>query len=148
MAFISIYSPVWIDQYSPFESKTILLAVHQFSSVLGTVLGFLLTTILSGILTWRVSFFIQGGLAVLFAALVYFTKKHYFSRRLKRIENSHYFKRIKEEVFKEHDHESIKSTAESEPIKSEKSTSPCKIFCALFTNWVTEFKFRFICFLC
>lgn len=38
-----IYSPVWVDQYSPRNRKTLFMAIQQVASPLGLVLGYCLT---------------------------------------------------------------------------------------------------------
>jgi predicted MFS family arabinose efflux permease len=42
-AFISIYMPVWCDQYGPGEKKTIMISIIQTSTPLGVVLGYIIT---------------------------------------------------------------------------------------------------------
>jgi hypothetical protein len=45
-SLISIYIPVWIDQYSPIKFKTIFMAVFNISSAVGVMLGYLLTMLI------------------------------------------------------------------------------------------------------
>ncbi len=40
-----IYSPIWVDQFSPRNVKTVFMAVQQVASPLGVVLGYALTYI-------------------------------------------------------------------------------------------------------
>lgn len=42
-SLVSIYIPVWIDQYIPLAYKTVLMAIFQLSSLLGIVIGYCLT---------------------------------------------------------------------------------------------------------
>ena len=42
-SLVSIYIPVWVDQYIPNKYKTVLMAVFQLSSLLGIVIGYCLT---------------------------------------------------------------------------------------------------------
>lgn len=45
-SFITIYFPVWIDQYGPRKFKTIMLSVFNITSPLGVVLGYILTMLI------------------------------------------------------------------------------------------------------
>jgi len=42
-SLVSIYIPVWIDQYIPLTYKTVLMAIFQLSSLVGIVIGYCLT---------------------------------------------------------------------------------------------------------
>lgn len=42
-ALISIYIPVWIDQYIPVKYKTVFLSVFQISSLVGMIIGYIFT---------------------------------------------------------------------------------------------------------
>ena len=43
-----IYSPIWVDQYSPRKRKTIFMAIQQVASPFGVVLGYSLTAGVKG----------------------------------------------------------------------------------------------------
>lgn len=45
-SFITIYFPVWIDQYGPRKWKTMMLSVFNITSPLGVVLGYILTMLI------------------------------------------------------------------------------------------------------
>lgn len=55
-ALISIYIPVWIDQYSPNKFKTIFMAVFNISSAVGVMLGYLLTMLIKNKYNVRLKF--------------------------------------------------------------------------------------------
>lgn len=44
-SFICIYLPLWVDQYGPRHSKSLMLAIQQVSGPLGVVLGYILTAL-------------------------------------------------------------------------------------------------------
>jgi hypothetical protein len=44
-SLISIYIPVWIDQYTPTNYKTIFIAMFQLSSLTGLIIGYITTTL-------------------------------------------------------------------------------------------------------
>lgn len=69
----AIYNPIWIDQFISRSKSTIFMAIHQFESIVGTVLGFLITSILGSMeaFSWRFSFIIQStAYIVLFVFLL------------------------------------------------------------------------------
>ena len=55
-SLISIYIPVWIDQFAPLNYKTIFLAIFQVSSLIGILIGYVITILVKE--KYGVSFFI------------------------------------------------------------------------------------------
>ncbi len=45
-AFVSIYMPVWCDQFGSGNKKTLMISLIQTASPLGVVLGYFLTDLL------------------------------------------------------------------------------------------------------
>jgi hypothetical protein len=45
-SMVSIYIPIWIDQYSPSNRKTFYMAVFQLSSPFGLICGYILTSLI------------------------------------------------------------------------------------------------------
>ena len=90
LVFYSIYIPVWIDQYVPKNRKTILMSCHHLESMLGTILGFLLTTLMSKN-KWRISFIVQAILEFICLIFFLFVRGIFFSRTIKRVGDSEIF---------------------------------------------------------
>lgn len=44
--FITVYLPVWIDQFGPSKSKTMMMSVFNITSPLGVMLGYILTMLI------------------------------------------------------------------------------------------------------
>jgi len=57
-AFISIYSPIWVDQFGPRNRKTVMMSLIQAASPLGIVLGYGLTAVIQEYIDWTYSFII------------------------------------------------------------------------------------------
>ena len=47
-SLVSVYLPIWIDQYSPDSTSTILMSLFQLSSPIGLILGYIITVIFIG----------------------------------------------------------------------------------------------------
>lgn len=45
-SMVSIYIPIWIDQYSPTSMKTLFMAIFQLSSPFGLITGYILTSLI------------------------------------------------------------------------------------------------------
>lgn len=67
------------------------MALHHLESILGTVIGYLLTARLSLVINWRYSFLIQSILLGTFFFVVSMIGKILFSRTLSRISNTEIF---------------------------------------------------------
>lgn len=53
-SFITIYFPVWIDQFGPQNWKTFMLSVFNITSPVGVIFGYILTTIVKNNLDVRI----------------------------------------------------------------------------------------------
>ena len=97
-AFISIYLPLWCDQFGVESRKTIMLALIQVAPPLGVLIGYVVTALLNMYLThlpyfgdidenerWIYSFYLQSfsiwGLAI---CLFFFSDK-YFNSKARRV---------------------------------------------------------------
>jgi MFS family permease len=91
-SYVGIFCPVWIDQFCPTSAKSILMAVNNVSSVLGVILGFIMSSLMDkSDIPWNLSYLIQSFfLAGGFVIMLLITNK-YFDRRLQRIKESNIF---------------------------------------------------------
>ena len=68
-AFISVYGPVWVNNFSPAENSTTWMGILHSCSILGVFLGYLITAIILNFLnkffTWRFAIQIQGIVEIL-----------------------------------------------------------------------------------
>lgn len=56
-SFITIYFPVWIDQFGPKSWKTVMMSVFNITSPLGVVLGYVMTMLIKNELNVRVNYY-------------------------------------------------------------------------------------------
>ena len=87
----AILNPVFIDQYCPKNSKSILMAIHQTESVIGNLVGVLLTSRILKAFSWRYSFIIQSIALLICLFIVILISKLYFLRTLHRLGDSTIF---------------------------------------------------------
>lgn len=87
----AIFNPVWIDQFIPKHSASVIMAIHHVESILGTVLGFLLTSRLSLVVSWRYSFLIQSILHFVFFFITALISKVFFTRTMQRVGDTDVF---------------------------------------------------------
>ena len=82
-AFIVIYGPVWVNNYSPAEFSTTWMGLIHTCSLLGVVLGYILTGIIINFLgdyvSWRFAIQIQGFVEIFFSIFFYFEKDEYIN---------------------------------------------------------------------
>ena len=80
-AFIIIYGPVWVNNYSPLEHSATWMGILHSCSVVGVFLGYLVTALIinlfKNILTWRFSIQIQGFVEIFLALFFWFEKEEY-----------------------------------------------------------------------
>ena len=97
-AFISIYLPLWIDQFGIEKKKTFMIAIIQTAPCLGIVLGYIITSLLSIYLTylpffgdikenerWLFAFYIQAILVWVFSISLIFIPNKYFDSKARRV---------------------------------------------------------------
>ena len=80
-AFIVIYGPVWVNNFSPLEYSTTWMGILHSCTVLGVVTGYVSASIIinffSNIFTWRFSIQIQGFADILFALFFWFENDYF-----------------------------------------------------------------------
>ena len=88
-AFISIYGPVWVNNYAPLEYSTTWMGILHSCTVLGVVFGYVVTSIIlnffSPSLTWRFAIQIQGFAEILFALFFWFEKDEYINVDVRKV---------------------------------------------------------------
>lgn len=86
ISYIAIFNPVWIDQFSPKSLCAIFMAVHNLSSIFGTILGFIMGSLLSTMSNnWNLSYLIQSFILIINVFIVVLVKIKYYDRRMMRI---------------------------------------------------------------
>ena len=82
-AFIIIYGPVWVNNYSPQEYSATWMGILHSCSVIGVFLGYLVTSIVINLfkttLTWRFSIQIQGFVEIFLSLFFWFEKQEYIN---------------------------------------------------------------------
>ena len=73
-SFITIYFPVWIDQFGPRSWKTIMLSIFNITSPLGVMFGYILTMIVK--MNLNVSNIVTIILCILYVSYMYSGKSH------------------------------------------------------------------------
>ena len=78
-SFLSIYSPVWSDQFGIHKYKSIMLALIHLSSSLGYLFGYVMGILFS----WESSFYIQNIIIIIHIVIIFiFIPDKYFSMNL------------------------------------------------------------------
>lgn len=93
-SYISVFVPVWIDQFSLKSSAPIMMIAHNLSSIIGNIIGFSFTSALSVRIGYGLSYLVQSLLLGLMLFVVFFLKSKYFDKRIMRIKQTSYFYRI------------------------------------------------------
>ena len=82
-AFIVIYGPVWVNNYSPIEHNTTWMGILHSCTALGVVLGYLVASIiinfLGNIFTWRFAIQIQGFVEIFFSLFFWLERDDYIN---------------------------------------------------------------------
>lgn len=82
-AFIVIYGPVWVNNYSPQAHSAKWMGILHSCSVLGVVLGYIVAGItinfLSKWLSWRFALQIQGFVQIFFSLFFFFERDEYIN---------------------------------------------------------------------
>ena len=82
-AFIVIYGPVWVNNYSPFEYSTTWMGILHSCTALGVILGYVIASIIINFfnnkLTWRFAIQIQGFVEILFSLFFWFERDDYIN---------------------------------------------------------------------
>lgn len=117
VAFIVIFNPVWVDQFAPKSSNSILMAFHHLESILGTLLGFLITALCSYYINWKSSFVFQSIILGVVFFLVFFINNLLFNSKLKREISSDKFRIVEDLEAESIRRDSIKSLSKSNSLK-------------------------------
>ena len=82
-AFIVIYGPVWVNNYSPSNHSAKWMGILHSCTALGVVLGYLIAGLiinfLNGFLSWRFAIQIQGIVEIFFSIFFYLEKDEYIN---------------------------------------------------------------------
>ena len=82
-AFIVIYGPVWVNNYSPSNHSAKWMGILHSCTALGVVLGYLIAGLiinfLNGFLSWRFAIQIQGIVEIFFSIFFYLEKNEYIN---------------------------------------------------------------------
>ena len=82
-AFIFIYGPVWVNNFSPPEHSTTWMGILHSCSIFGVFLGYLVTAIilnfLHKFLSWRVAIQIQGIVEIFLAFFLFKENEEYIN---------------------------------------------------------------------
>ena len=82
-AFIVIYGPVWVNNYSPSNHSAKWMGILHSCTALGVVLGYLIASLiinfLNGFLSWRFAIQIQGIVEIFFSIFFYLEKDEYIN---------------------------------------------------------------------
>ena len=83
-AFIVIYGPVWVNNFSPPEHSTTWMGILHSCSIFGVFLGYLAASVIinffnNKILSWRFAIQIQGFVEIFLAFFFWFEKDEYIN---------------------------------------------------------------------
>jgi len=59
-SMVSVYTPIWIDQFSPGTYNTVFMSIFQISSPVGLILGYIVAYLVKDKYSWKVAFIIQA----------------------------------------------------------------------------------------
>ena len=91
--FYPTYFPVWCDQYGKKDKKTLWVTIVQIGNPLGIIIGYGLAMLcdkmhLFGMNGWRTSFALEGIILMVFAIIILFFNRIYFSEKFILTEDS------------------------------------------------------------
>ena len=83
-AFIVIYGPVWVNNFSPPEHSTTWMGILHSCTIFGVFLGYLAASVIinffnNSFLTWRFAIQIQGFVEIFLAFFFWFEKDEYIN---------------------------------------------------------------------
>ena len=97
-AFISIYLPLWCDQFGIEARKALMIALVQVAPPIGVLVGYIVTSLLNKHLThlpiigdipinerWLYSFYIQSFIILLISFCLLFFSDNYFNSKARRV---------------------------------------------------------------
>ena len=77
-SFLSVYTPVWSDQYGIYNQKALLMSLIHLGSPIGNLFGYFFGKIIS----WQLTFYIQIFFLIIQGISVFFIKDIFFSNSL------------------------------------------------------------------
>ena len=86
-SFMSIYLPVWVDQYGIYSKKSIMMSLISVPSAFGYLLGYIFAVFTSWRSTFRINCLMSGILLICFL----FSKSLYFSKSIIPKKNSNIY---------------------------------------------------------
>ena len=82
-AFLVIYGPVWVNNYSPTEHSATWMGILHSCSVTGVFLGYVIAAVINNFfddfLSWRFAMQIQGFAEIFFTLFFWFEKDEYIN---------------------------------------------------------------------
>ena len=82
-AFLVVYGPVWVNNYSPIEHSATWMGILHSCSVTGVFLGYLVASIINNFfknfLSWRFAMQIQGFAEIIFSLFFWIEKDEYIN---------------------------------------------------------------------
>ena len=82
-AFLVVYGPVWVNNYSPLDRSATWMGILHSCSVGGVFLGYLIASIINNFfkkfLSWRFAMQLQGFAEIIFSLFFWFEKDEYIS---------------------------------------------------------------------
>ena len=87
-SYITIYLPVWCNQYGEKDNKNMMIALVQFVSPIGIFVGYLIAAIsINNDIGWKCAFIVQGTLILLLLIVFYIVPNKFFENNLYCISN-------------------------------------------------------------
>ena len=77
-SFLSIYTPVWSDQYGIYYQRALLMSVIHLGSPIGNLVGYALAKVI----LWKIVFYIEIFLLIFQCVFVFFVNDIFFSKTL------------------------------------------------------------------
>ena len=110
-SYVSIYFPVWADQFGVHKYKSLIMTCHHLASSMGSLLGYVIGVWLG----WKLGFYLQSILIVIPNVLLIFISNKFFSISLMPIKSK--MKLLEKPEDK--DKEKIKENKETDKIEKE-----------------------------
>ena len=87
-SYITIYLPVWCNQYGERDNKNMMIALVQFVSPIGIFFGYLIAAIsINNDIGWKCAFIVQGTLILLLLIVFYIVPNKFFENNVYCVSN-------------------------------------------------------------
>ena len=87
-AFLTVYGPVWVNNYSPLQYMATWMGILHSCSIVGVFIGYLFASIINNFLkdylSWRFAMQIQGYAEIIFALFFFMEKDEYINVDLRK----------------------------------------------------------------